>query len=766
MSDLSSTIDRMINDATATKEGSTSSSSSSSQANFIPFTKWNGPVKGYYFGTSKEGTGYHLDLYQQLHQAKNGKKRTREIEATNGTHEDKSSKRKVRFGQDEIQTFVKDETEETQKSLAPSVSMTAEELLEQAEEEQKAKSTKTLDLSRGASSSIKSTILNLEKAISKNQLLRVKYPTQPSKFMNSEVALYEEVELWNGLAASIEHYTLFVETGAVESLKSLLIHDNVDIVLCVIKLFNELLDPELLASDDTNVNLIGEQLCTLMMSFLGWEKNIGEGNLINDDVDHTNDTITNGANHHNNGLDMAIASLARLNESEDEELKGVDDILTLVENLLDLDQLGVLKIAASSTTDDEVDSMNSKKEPRTKTIASHLTENTSFTTYLLMKLSDRNKLEHWSVTNKLHASEVLASIIQHEDSRVSLSNICKMTPFKSMFDDDDKNKKQSTFDGMEGLLQIVAMYRKKEPPSDEECEYLENICNSLSASLLNEENVDAFLEGQGVELMLRCINEGVHSGYCTMKILSFCLSGSSSTFKRAAGIFVDAGGLKSIFPIFMGRKSAMPKPAQCSDAGNINLIQKYATLQKENRRKDKSEQRKPSKRMKQVLAANREWFQSLESLSIQILYGLTRHLDHSSPHDAELRLASKFVENDCEKCDRLVELCLKYDVKMRQAEYDYFKSDEAEEAEDSGVDIDIAAMNAKLKGGGDEFHRLASIIGFAATGSKRAHEHILEQLKMQNSGIATIKEAITEFASLINENDAQHSRVMNYLSAI
>ena len=256
-----------------------------------------------------------------------------------------------------------------------------------------------------------------------------------------------------------------------------------------------------------------------------------------------------------------------------------------------------------------------------------------------------------------------------------------------------------------------------------------------------------------------------------MKILFFCLSGGEDTFsesyQHAAETFIDAGGLKTLFPIFMGRKSSMPKPAKCCDAGNIQLLHKYASLQKENRRKDRNEQqKKPSKRMKQALAANREWFQTLEGYSIQILYSLTRYLKDSSPHDAKSRLASKFIENDCEKCDRLTELCLKYDVKMRKAEYDYFKSDEAEEAEENGIDVDFVAMNVKLKAGGDLFHRLAAIIGFAAIQSKRSHEHILEQLRIQNSGIATIKSAISEFANMVNSGGEQQKQLLNYLSAI
>ena len=779
--DVSSTIDRMIH-ASTSAAASSSSAVASHQDPFIPSKTWNGPKMGYYFGTSDEtkGTGYYLDTNGYGNGngvATAGKKRSRMEQGggTNGHNGDtddddihqRSKKRQVRFGQDEIQTYDKDEDVNIDNHTSASMKLTGEQLLEQAEEQSKSNSQKTLDTSRGPSS-IKSTILLLEKAISKNQLLRVKHSSNPSKFMNSELALYEEIGVWNDLAASIEYYTLFVNMGAVDSLKSLLMHDNVDIILCVVRLFNELLDPDLLnnVDGDLSVTAIGEQVCALMMAFLGWD----------DDTIHESTSSSLTQNSESNGLDMIIANLARLNEEEEEELTGIDDILTLVENLLDLDQLGVLKLASTDNTEKE------NNDTTRKTIVSHITKNSTLTSYLLMKLSDK-KLADWTTTMKLHASEVLASIIQHEDARKTLPDISKLKPYNSMFQDDDdeddkegkkrnsKKKKETTLDGMECLLQAIAMYRKKEPSTDEECECLENISNALAASLLNEENVTVFLELQGIELMLRCINERVHSGFCSMKILFFCLSGgedaSSTSYQHAAETFIDAGGLKALFPIFMGRKPLMPRPAKCCDAGNFALLRKYAVLQKENSRKDRNEQqKKPSKRMKQVLAANREWFQTLEGYSIQILYSLTRYLKDSSPHDAKSRLASKFIENDCEKCDRLTELCLKYDVKMRKAEYDYFKSDEAEEAEENGIDVDVVALNVKLKAGGDLFHRLAAVIGFAAIQSKRSHEHILEQLRIQNSGIATIKSAISEFASMINSGGEQQKKLLNYLSAI
>ena len=73
---------------------------------------------------------------------------------------------------------------------------------------------------------------------------------------------------------------------------------------------------------------------------------------------------------------------------------------------------------------------------------------------------------------------------------------------------------------------------------------------------------------------------------------------------------------------------------------------------------------------------------------------------------------------------------------MRRAEYKFFKSDKAEEVEEEGLDIDLAALDTKLKGGGELFYRVSAILAFAAMGPRRCHEHTLEQLKTQNSGIA------------------------------
>ena len=53
-----------------------------------------------------------------------------------------------------------------------------------------------------------------------------------------------------------------------------------------------------------------------------------------------------------------------------------------------------------------------------------------------------------------------------------------------------------------------------------------------------------------------------------------------------------------------------------------------------------------------------------------------------------------------DKCNRLVELLLKYDDKMRLAEFCYYKNGEAEVAElDEWINVDLAALRQKLSNG-------------------------------------------------------------------
>jgi beta-catenin-like protein 1 len=49
--------------------------------------------------------------------------------------------------------------------------------------------------------------------------------------------------------------------------------------------------------------------------------------------------------------------------------------------------------------------------------------------------------------------------------------------------------------------------------------------------------------------------------------------------------------------------------------------------------------------------------------------------------------------------------------------------------------LELAALHAKLKGGGDLFHRVGAIAAFCCVGSKRCHQQIIDQLTLQQSGI-------------------------------
>jgi beta-catenin-like protein 1 len=159
----------------------------------------------------------------------------------------------------------------------------------------------------------------------------------------------------------------------------------------------------------------------------------------------------------------------------------------------------------------------------------------------------------------------------------------------------------------------------------------------------------------------------------------------------------------------------------------------------------------------------REWLHLVETQTIRVLYALTRHLDDSSPHDAKLRLIAKFLEDDS-KCDRLVESILAYDQKARKAEYNFYRSDVEDQVEEEET-IQLAALDAKLKGGGESFHRLGAVAAFLCVSSKRCHERILSQLQLQQSGISVVKAALEEFVSVLGPG-AQKEQLQSYLSQI
>ena len=558
-------------------------------------------------------------------------------------------------------------------------------------------------------------------------------------------------------------YEDLVKEGVVGSFLTLMSHDNSDVAISTVSVLVELLD----ALDDDAGDVPGARRQV--------------GLLANAFVD-------------GGGLDLLAANLGRFDESVEEDARGVEDSLALVEALLDLDRTGVLQRApgAEEGGDDP--------DGATPSVVACLFQ-TAFLPWLVRRIEQDDDADDGTAPAavpvspsvvRLHASEVLSAILQHEDYATGRcgSKLAALPPYATPFDDPDDapaakpkgndgaaTKAGEEVNGIEGLLVSIAAFRKADPQVEAECEFLENCCDALAAALRREDNVGDFVAAEGIELMLRCLRQRVHAGGGALRVLDFALSGApedggaalppgadaARARRRAGETLVRAGGLKLLLPLFMGRKSAVPRPAACSEGGG-----------------DRTREDGPhadeagatgSKRAKKAINARKKWLAQVEQNTINVMYALTRYIDKSSKHDAHARLLVKFVEEDCvgfarscsllfvhasiskenvhslrahsnppspqEKCDRAIELCLKYDERARVAEYRYFRSDAAEEAERRGAGAeDLGALAAKLRGGGDTFHRASAILAFACVGSRRCRGHILDQLKLQGSGIS------------------------------
>mmetsp|Transcript_1245 Transcript_1245/g.3096 ORF Transcript_1245/g.3096 Transcript_1245/m.3096 type:complete len:550 (+) Transcript_1245:134-1783(+) len=540
--------------------------------------------------------------------------------------------------------------------------------------ENKASGSSILELSKKG---VHAASRSLKNIYEQNVRRRAEYADQPDQYMDSELALYEQLTALQALATDTQVYKYIKSSDLMESLIQLLGHDNTDICACVISLLLEWIDPSLVVEDSAVLPLL-KSFAAMTMN--GWE--------------------------------TVVLNLERFQEDEDSQdrnLNGVDNTLSLMENILELDALlapnGVLE---------------------TSSVHRVMVKESVILSWLFATINNTSKSPNPNIILKGRCLEILALLSQNVDLHSAFPNWSSLEGLKSCRKD-GVSEMQTSVDGIETLLQCIAHFRKRQPESDLEIEVLENSCMILSSCVsFSISNITSFLEGQGVELVIRCLKERMHAGGASLKLLDFF--GDDRVYKVGAERLVTTGGLRFLFPIFVGKR--IPKPANQSSRS---------------------------------IKAKRKWLNGLRAQIIRIFYALTFQLDIHSPEDALSRFVAKFVEDDLKYCDRVVELLLEYDERARKAEYQFFRSDIEDNISDDQVAL--AAFDAKLCGGGDIYHRLAAISAFICSNSKRCHERILLQLKMQQSGVSLIKDALNEFSASLTSNGRQ-KRHIESLSAV
>lgn len=191
--------------------------------------------------------------------------------------------------------------------------------------------------------------------------------------------------------------------------------------------------------------------------------------------------------------------------------------------------------------------------------------------------------------NKLYCSEILSVLLQ---------------------DTSENRQLFGSINGIDDVLQQLASYKRHDPSTDEEQEFMENLFNCVCSALMLRENRDRFLKGEGLQLMLLMLREKKLSRNSSLKVLDYAMAGADG--RDNCNKFVDILGLRALFPLFM----------------------------------------KTPKRSKKRLISVDEHEEHVASIISSML--------RNCKGPQRQRLLAKFTENDHEKVDRLLELHLKY----------------------------------------------------------------------------------------------------------
>lgn len=353
----------------------------------------------------------------------------------------------------------------------------------------------------------------------------------------------------------------------------------------------------------------------------------------------------------NNALELLVQNLARLSESDPDEATAVYNTLSTIENMIEV-------------------------KP---TVSELICDRTKFLRWLLGRIKVRE-----FDGNKQYASEILAILLQSSSAN---------------------QRKFGQMNGVDAVLQAVAMYKSRDPKSSDEEEMLENLFDCLCCLLMPMENKERFMKSEGVELMIIIMKQKKSAYGSAIRALDFAMT----KYPQACERFVDVLGLKTAFAAFMGK----------------------IPVSKKNKKESYQEE--------------------LEERIISLIASLFGGVTRGTRRD---RLLSKFVEFECEKIDRLMELFVRYSNRVKT------EADRLERHELDDLEMDEEELyNRKLEAGLYTLQLITVIIGHLWSAEHpRMTARIQLLLKQQRLTKKDLKDILQEYHDNIGDIDGPEEK--------
>ncbi|UMM10923.1 hypothetical protein L5515_000464 [Caenorhabditis briggsae] len=410
------------------------------------------------------------------------------------------------------------------------------------------------------------------------------------------------------------------------------------------------------------LQLLGHENTDIVCATLSLLRELTDDDVINEGEDGAEELIESLKS--GSIITTLSACVERLDESIKDEADGVHNALGVIDNMIGF------------------------RVEITEDCVKH-----GFMVWLLKRCFQKGAFD----ANKMFASELLSVILQSSDNA--------------------KAKLTEKVDGIDILLRAIAVFKKNDPASVDEREYMENLFNSLCASLMHPPNRKKFLDGEGLQLMNLMLREKKQARQSALKVLNHATSGEEGI--ENCNKLVEMLGLRTIFPLFMRTPSKTKRKDTTPDEHEEHVCTILSSL----------------------LAACSETHRQ--------------------------RIVQKFVEHEHEKVDRAVELFLKYKEKVQR--FELKKKRQAQEPSTSEDDPDSAYLD-KMDNGLYTLQRLTLILGEVAVSmeSARLREEKLFQMKLSNNRLdMLLGPIIQEYADNLGDDATlEQERVMVMLTKI